>query len=41
MYPDEQEIAAIKELVDALEIVEAGTRALCARDVNLATADED
>ena len=40
MYPTPDEITLIKDLVDALEIVEAGTRLLCARDVNLAVADE-
>ena len=40
MYPTPEEMDTIKELVEALEIVEAGTRALCARDVNLADADE-
>ena len=40
LYPDPEEIKTIKQLVDALEIVEAGTRALCRRDVNLAVADE-
>ena len=40
MYPTEHEIDIIKDLVEALEIVEAGTRNICARDVNLAVADE-
>ena len=40
MYPDEGEIAQIKELVEALEILEAGTRSLCSRDMDLAKADE-
>ena len=39
-YPTEDEINTIKALVDALEIVEAGTRALCSRDTDLAVADQ-
>ena len=39
MYPSDEELDGIKALVDALEIVEAGTRRLCARDVDLAKAD--
>lgn len=40
MYPDEDEIDMLLELVEALEIVEAGTRILCSRDMDLARADE-
>ena len=40
MYPDEDEIDMLLELVEALEILEAGTRILCSRDMDLARADE-
>ena len=40
MFPNHDEINVIKALSDALEIVEAGTRRLCSRDVDIAVADE-
>ena len=39
MFPDEDELNTIKSLFEALSIVEAGTRDLCAKKETLASAD--
>ena len=39
MFPNEDEIKTLKDLVKALGIIEAASRRLCRREVNLAKAD--
>ena len=40
MIPSQTEIDIIEELIEPLDIIEACTRLLCSRDVNLAKADQ-
>ena len=39
LYLDEYEISVVKDLVDALSIVEAASRDLCGQKETLASAD--
>ena len=39
LFPTDDEVSTIKDLVEALSIVEAGSRSLCAQKETLATAD--
>jgi hypothetical protein len=39
LFPEQQTIDLLEEISNSLEIVEAGARALCRRDVNLLSAD--
>ena len=40
LFPDEDDLTKIEELLDAMNIVKAGTERLQANDVDLAVADE-
>ena len=40
LFPDEDDLTKIEELLDAMNIVKAGTEKLQANDINLAVADE-
>ena len=40
LFPTEDEVTTIKDLIDALSIVEAGSRSLCGREETLASADQ-
>ena len=40
LFPDQEDLSKIEELLDAMNIVKAGTERLQANDVNLAVADE-
>ena len=40
MFPSDSEIKVIEDLIEPLDIIEACSRRLCSRDVNLAKADQ-
>ena len=40
MFPDEEQLKMIEDIVEVLQWVECTTRALCRRDISLAKSDQ-